>query len=117
VARFFVPDADDQEALLNQRRLLSPGGAAHVLGISRQAVHAASERPGGRLLHWMFGNDRQKRIGETYIDFGWRDHIARANPRPEEALQWIGSNAADLLAEARERHRLELAGARQEPLL
>jgi hypothetical protein len=112
----YIPDPDDQEALLNQRNLLSPGGAARVLGISRQAVQESAPRPGGRLLEWAFAHERARRIGELYIDFGLRRPPYR-NPRPEDAHEWHGSDPADLLADARKDHRLELAGAEQGRLL
>ena len=113
--RVYVPDPEDQDALLNERNLLSPGGAAHRLGISRQGVHASGDAPAGRLLQWAFGHEGRK-VAETYIDFGWR-RITRANPDPEWSLEWHDSDPAQLLVEARERYRLTLQGARQERLL
>ena len=116
MSRFYVPDPGDQDALLNQRNLLSPGGAAHRLGITRQAVEQSGWAPAGRLLMWTFGHPG-RRAAETYIDFGERRWSGSTNPRAEWALEWHGRDPADLLVEAREKHRLELAGAEQQRLL
>jgi len=98
------------------RKLLSPGGAAHRLAVSRQAVEHSGNADGGRLLMWAFGHPGRK-AAEVYIDFGARRHPLDATPRAEDTLEWHGSDPAQLLADAIVAYRLELVGARQEPLL
>jgi hypothetical protein len=97
---------------MNERNLLSPGGAAQRLKLTRQAVEQSGNAPGGRLLLWAFGYPG-RRAAETYIDFGER-RPPYGNPRPEWAEQWRGRDPAQLLDEARERYRLELARPPQE---
>ena len=66
-------------------------------------------------MEWAFAHERARRIGELYIDFGAR-RVTIANPLPEWAHEWHGHDPAELLAEARDKHRLELVGLREERL-
>lgn len=117
--RVFVPDPDEQEALLNERRLLTPGGAAQRLRVSRQAVHASAERPGGRLLMWVFAAERAARLAEMYVDFGERRGVwdMPTSAPPDAVDEWRQADPEQLKREAVERHQLALRGLRQEPLL
>jgi hypothetical protein len=96
---FEVRLREAQDALYETRRLVTPGGAGALLGVTRQAVHDAARRATGKVLLWEFRNRRlPRREWEMYVDFGARDE-------PESATAWLGRTAEELIGEAVERYR------------
>jgi hypothetical protein len=99
VARHYIDEEWDRDALFAARNMVTVEFAAEQLKVSGHAIEKAAHREQGPLLLWVFGvrGQTMRKYHDVYVDMGPRSG-------PDLPHAWHGFVPEALLGEARQQY-------------